>query len=92
MSSLDKFFVRVLHFQSDAEATNFSAHVGWSLAFPLAGLALAGQLGMYLAAALWVSFAFVNEIVFHGPTSTREWALDLVSRLLPCMVVLFLAA
>lgn len=75
-------------FNSDAEATNFSAHVGWSLAFPLAGAALAGRDGALYAGSGWVAYSLVNELALHGPEDARERRQNLVSRLIPCAVVL----
>jgi hypothetical protein len=88
MSALTKFIDQKLGFASDAEATNFSAHAGWSLALPLAGLAIAGPVGAYVAGGAWLVWSLVNEMFLHGPTGSHERAQDLVSRLAPCSLVL----
>jgi hypothetical protein len=75
-------------FASDAEATNFSAHVGWSVALVLAGAALFGRRGLWAAGVAWLAYSLVNELFLHGPTGARELRLDLVSRLVPCVLVL----
>jgi hypothetical protein len=77
-------------FQSDREATNFSAHVGWSLAIPLAGRAIDGRRGEWIAGGTWLAYSLVNEIALHGPEDARERRLNLVSRLVPCAVLLFI--
>lgn len=83
-----EFIWRKLGFNSDAEMTNFSAHAGWSLALPLLGLVLFGAEGMAIAAVAWLTWTAVNEAVLHGPTGRREVIQDLLSRFLPCTLVL----
>ena len=88
MSKLDDFVIRKLGFASDIEGTNFASHVGFSLALPLAGLALFGPIGMYAAGGVWMAWAVVNEFLLHGPTGAREMQQDLLSRLAPSLVVM----
>ena len=78
-------------FASDAEATNFSAHVGFSLALPLAGYAVDGRRGMYVAGGAWLAYSLVNEFALHGPEDSRERNLDLISRILPCAAVMLIS-
>lgn len=75
-------------FRSDMEAVNFSAHVAWSLALPLAGNAVDGKRGTLIAGSAWIAYSLVNEFAFHPPLQPRERALNLVSRLVPCAVVM----
>jgi hypothetical protein len=91
LGPVDRFFACSV-FQSDAEATNFTAHVGWSLAVPLAGKAIDGKRGMLIAGGSWIAFSLVNEFVLHGPEDARERRLNLLSRLLPCAGVMLAGA
>ena len=75
-------------FRNDREATNFSAHVGWSLAIPLAGHAIGGKRGALIAGGAWMAATLVNELALHGPTPPRERNQDLLSALLPCALVM----
>lgn len=77
-------------FSSDAEAANFSAHAAWSVAVPLAGRAIDGRRGMWIAGGTWLAYSVANELLLHGPESGRERALNLTSRLGPCALVLLL--
>lgn len=79
-------------FRSDAEAVNFSAHVGWSLALPLAGHAIDGKRGALLAGGGWLAYSLINEFALHGPEGARERNQNLLSRLVPCAVVIFFEA
>lgn len=69
--------------------TNASAHVGWSLALPLLGYAMAGRTGLLCAAGAWWVLTLVSEICFHGG-SPSEVRTDLLTRLVPCAVVVAL--
>jgi hypothetical protein len=84
---VDRFFACEL-FQSDTEATNFAAHVGWALALPLAGHAVDGKRGALIGGGVWLGYSLANEFLLHGPESGRERALNLVSRMVPTAVVL----
>jgi hypothetical protein len=75
-------------FASDREATNFSAHVAWSITLPLAGYAADGNHGLYIAGGAWLAYSLVNEYAMHGPEGARERRLDLLSRLVPCAAVI----
>ena len=75
-------------FSGDAEATNFSAHVAWSAAVPLAGYAIGGKRGALIAGGGWLAYSLVNEFALHGPEDARERRLNLVSRLVPCALVM----
>src|SRR2546423_3702017 len=77
-------------FASDGEAVNFSAHAAWSVAAPLAGQALFGRPGLWGAGGTWIAYSLLNEFALHGPESERERTLNLVSRLAPCAVILFI--
>jgi hypothetical protein len=77
-------------FASDGEAVNFSAHTAWSVAAPLVGQALFGRAGLWSVGGTWIAYSLVNEFALHGPESERERNLNLVSRLAPCAVVLFI--
>ncbi|TMB10877.1 MAG: hypothetical protein E6J65_27535 [Deltaproteobacteria bacterium] len=77
-------------FASDGEAVNFSAHTAWSVAAPLAGQALFGRPGLWGAGGTWIAYSLLNEFALHGPESERERNLNLVSRLAPCAVILFI--
>jgi hypothetical protein len=79
-------------FSSDAEATNFGAHVGWSLALPFTGYAVADRRGLYAAGGAWLTYSLLNEFVMHGPESAHERELDLMSRLVPCAAVMIWTA
>jgi hypothetical protein len=79
-------------FRSDAEATNFGAHVGWSLLLPLTGYVAADPPGIYAAGGAWLTYSLVNESAMHGPEGGRERTLDLVSRLVPCGAVMIWTA
>lgn len=79
-------------FDGQQEATNFSAHVAWSLALPLAGSAVADKRGAFIAGGAWLTYSLVNEFVFHGPEDARERRLNLVSRLVPCAIVMLVTA
>lgn len=79
-------------FRSDAEATNFGAHVGWSLLLPVGGYVAADRPGLYVAGSAWLTYSIVNEFAMHGPEGSRERALDLVSRLVPCATVMIWTA
>lgn len=88
MGPLDRFTDCTL-FQSPQEASNFAAHAGWSFAIPLAGHAIDGKRGALIAGGSWMAFTLVNEFALHGPESARERNLNLLSRLVPCAVVMF---
>ncbi len=77
-------------FSGDSEAANFSAHAAWSVAVPLAGRAIDGRRGMWIAGGTWLAYSVANELLLHGPESGRERALNLTSRLGPCALVLLL--
>jgi hypothetical protein len=79
-------------FQSDAEATNFSAHAAWSLAMPLAGQAIDGRRGLWTFGLSWMGYSLAHEFLLHGPESARERHLNLISRLGPCALVLIIDA
>jgi hypothetical protein len=87
MGALDRFTDCTL-FRSPQEAANFSAHAGWSLAIPLAGHAIDGRRGALVAGSAWIAFSLVNELTIHGPESSRERNQNLLSRLVPCAVVM----
>lgn len=91
MGAADRFADCTL-FQSPQEAANFSAHAAWSLAFPLAGHALDGKRGAMISGGTWMAYSLVNEVALHGPESERERNLNLLSRLVPCAVVMLIAA
>jgi hypothetical protein len=80
-------------FDSDAALTNASAHVAWSLALPLAGKAVGGRKGMWIAGTTWMAWTIVNESFFHAPprpgrSYPAEVRADLLTRLVPCAMVL----
>jgi hypothetical protein len=75
-------------FANQQEATNFSAHVGWSLALPLAGYAVADRKGLYVAGGAWLAYSLVNEFAMHGPENAHARRLDPISRLVPCTAVM----
>jgi hypothetical protein len=75
-------------FQSDGEAVNFSAHAAWSVAMPLSGQAMFGRPGLWTFGGGWIAYTLVNEFTLHGPESSHERTLNLVSRLAPCGVIL----
>jgi hypothetical protein len=77
-------------FGSDGEAVNFSAHAAWSVAAPLTGQVLFGRTGLWSFGGTWIAYSLVNEFALHGPESERERNLNLVSRLAPCAVILFI--
>ena len=52
---------------SDAALTNASAHVAWSMAIPLAGKAVGGRKGLWVAGLTWMTWSVVNETFFHAP-------------------------
>lgn len=79
-------------FASEQEAVNFSAHAGWSLALPLGGAFVDGKRGAFIAGGTWLGYSLVNEFVFHGPEDARERRLNLISRLVPCAIVLLVTA
>jgi len=86
LPSLERWLVSM--FQSDAEATNFSAHVAWSLLVPLIGYAIGGRKHGLQLGAIWIAYSLFNELLLHGPTDVREFALNLISRLVPSAVVM----
>ena len=77
-------------FGSDGEAVNFSAHAAWSIAAPLTGQALFGRAGLWGFGGTWIAYSLVNEFALHGPEDQRERNMNLVSRLAPCAVILFI--
>ena len=87
MGPLDRFTDCTL-FHGAQEASNFGAHTGWALAIPLAGHAVDGKRGAFIAGGSWMAFTLVNEFALHGPESARERNLNLISRLLPTLAVL----
>jgi hypothetical protein len=81
--------------QGGAALTNASAHVGWSLAFPLAGRVVGGRKGMWIAGLSWIAYSLANESFFHEPSHPgqgypAEVRTDLISRIVPCATVLLL--
>lgn len=87
MGPVDHFTDCIL-FHSPQEAANFSAHVGWSLALPLAGHAVAGKEGALVVGGTWLGFSLVNEFALHGHESARERNLNLISRIVPCAAIM----
>ena len=84
-------FVNV--FESDAALTNASAHVGWSIAVPLAGRVIGGRKGMWVAGLSWIGFSLATETFFHappnpGPGYPPEVRADLLTKILPCAAIL----
>jgi len=80
-------------FESDAAATNASAHVGWSVAVPLAGKAIGGRKGMWVAGLSWIGFSLATETFFHAPPHPgayypSEVRTDLLTKILPCAAIL----
>jgi hypothetical protein len=80
-------------FDSDAALTNASAHVAWALAVPLAGQYIGGRKGLWIASASWMAVTVLQESLFHAPSQPykgypSEVRADLVTRLLPTMLVL----
>jgi hypothetical protein len=75
-------------FGGDAEATNFSAHLAWSLVSGLVGFRVYGHVGAVVGASLWCSYTLINEFFLHVPEGTRELTLNLCSRLIPAGGVL----
>lgn len=77
--------------------TNASAHVGWSLALPLAGRLVGGRAGMWIAGLSWLGYSLANETFYHAPSSPgphypAEVRTDLLTRIVPCAAVLLFAA
>ena len=89
MGALDRFTDCTL-FRGSQEAANFSAHAGWSLALPLAGHAIDGKRGTLVVGGGWLAFTLVNEFALHGPESSRERNQNLLSRLVPCAIVMLI--
>ena len=80
-------------FESDAALTNASAHVGWSIAVPLAGRVIGGRKGMWVAGLSWIGFSLAAETFFHappnpGPGYPSEVRADLLTKILPCAAIL----
>ena len=80
-------------FDSDAALTNASAHVAWSLAIPFAGESIGGRKGKWIAGSAWIALTVVQESLFHapqnpGPGYPAEVRADLITRLVPTMLVL----
>ncbi|MFL5272696.1 MAG: hypothetical protein ACJ79E_11610 [Anaeromyxobacteraceae bacterium] len=80
-------------FDSDAALTNASAHVGWALALPLAGKAIGGRKGLWIAGLSWMTATLAQEALFHapanpGPGYPAEVRADLLTRLVPTMALL----
>lgn len=77
--------------------TNASAHLGWSLALPLAGRLVAGRKGMWIAGLSWLGYSLANEVFYHAPSNPgahypAEVRTDLMTRMVPCAAVLLWAA
>jgi len=80
-------------FESDATLTNASAHIGWSLALPLAGRIIGGRKGMWATGLSWIAWSLANETFFHAPRSPgpgypSEVRADLLTRIVPCAALL----
>ncbi|GEJ55425.1 hypothetical protein [Anaeromyxobacter diazotrophicus] len=80
-------------FESDAALTNASAHIGWSLAVPLAGKLVGGRKGLWTAGLSWIALSLTQETFFHappnpGPAYPSEVRADLLTRILPCAALL----
>jgi hypothetical protein len=80
-------------FESEAALTNASAHVGWSIAVPLAGRAIGGRKGMWVAGLSWIGLSLATETFFHappnaGPGYPSEVRADLLTKILPCAAIL----
>lgn len=71
----------------DAAWTNASAHVAWSLAVPLVGERIGGRRGLWIAGGAWIAATLVQEAFFH-PGDGPEERTDLLTRLVPCVVLL----
>jgi hypothetical protein len=72
---------------------NASLHALWALAIPLAGKAVCDRKGMWIAGGSWIAASLVSELWFHapdnaGPGYAPEFRADLISRLLPTLVLL----
>lgn len=72
----------------DGAWTNASAHAGWAVAIPLTGYTVDGRRGMYVAGLTWIGWTLLNEWQFHGPTPGPELRTDLLSRILPTLLVM----
>jgi hypothetical protein len=80
-------------FDDDRALTNASAHVGWALAVPLAGKAIAGRRGLWIAGLSWVTVTVAQEALFHAPANPNpgypsEVRADLLTRLVPTLALL----
>lgn len=87
MGALDRFTDCTL-FRNSQEAANFSAHAAWSMAIPLSGHLAAGKRGAWIAGGAWIGFTLVNEFALHGAEDARERNLNLLSRIVPCAIVM----
>jgi predicted alpha/beta-hydrolase family hydrolase len=77
----------------DAAWTNAAAHVGWSLAIPLLGKEVGGRRGLWIAGGAWIAASLLQEAFLHapehpGPGYPSEVRTDLLTRLVPCALVL----
>lgn len=78
----------------DRPATNAMAHAGWALAIPGLGHAVGGRKGLRWAGAAWIGYSLINEALFHappgqlGPEYAAEVRTDLLSRIVPTLVLL----
>ena len=68
----------------------FLSHMGWGFALPLLGYWLGGRRWMRIAAAAWVAHAFYRGLIEEALDATTTS--DLVSRILPVLVLLALDA
>jgi hypothetical protein len=72
-------------FASDAEATNFSAHMAWGGGIPAVCYAFSHdgvrKRNAAICGGAWAAYSLVNEFALHQPEGGRERALNLSSRL-----------
>lgn len=73
---------------NDRAITNASAHVAWALAIPLAGHAVDGKRGALVAGLTWIAWTLVQEWPTHQGAAGSEIRTDIVTRLVPTLLVL----
>lgn len=83
-----------LNLQQDGDARlNAAMHVAWALAIPLIGERLWGSKGKWITGLSWIALTLIQESLFHapkdgGPNYPSEVRTDLITRIVPTLVVL----
>ena len=77
--------------------TNAAAHTGFSLAIPLLGEHFWGRKGLWVTGLSWMALTVLQESLFHAPPNPdpgypAELRSDLITRLVPCAMLLILDA